>query len=416
MGAQDGRDERGPPERSKFGTLFGQYPLKAVFDNLRLPALHTLTLQSRRLTVYNAAAITDIHAALLSAPALTRLSLGFLVFGSQIYDAPPEDSGRAEIGSDVEPLATYAPRLERLGFAVRSPVRRCGAFDFVASVFGSSHWLDLKNPNNTIREITLALSGEPPDDSAAELLDRNLLLSEVRRFAKDDVSVGFEDEEPVEDAGNNSNDYIPSAKQHKDTATNRLECRQKFLTERPFPTRETRPLTSPQIPSSTPRRRSHPPYRTSIIFELDHWTLSSDVADRDGVLKFEPKLWDQTQCSFIFFPILRIGYSANSLALVVENFTSEEHDLFPNSAELDATYIASSSNSYATYKQTDLLSVFTSRIEHDSAGAIIASIHKTLRRRLVPDHDTDTKSVDPQRESHDCPLSDKALFNLVANS
>jgi hypothetical protein len=176
----------------------GQYPLKAVFDNLRLPALHTLSLQSRRLTVYNAAAITDIHAALLSVPALTRLSLGFLVFGSQIYDAPPEDSGRAEIGSDVEPLATYAPRLERLSFAVRSPVRQCGAFDFVASVFSSSHWLDLKNPNGTIREITLALSGEEPDDSAAELLDRGLLLSEVQRFAKDDVSVGFEDEEPVE--------------------------------------------------------------------------------------------------------------------------------------------------------------------------------------------------------------------------
>jgi hypothetical protein len=176
----------------------GQYPLKAIFDNLRLPALHTLSLKSQAMSWHNSTAITEVHAALLSAPALTTLALGILFLGDLVYNSAPKDLGLAPIRSDVEPLAAYAPRLEHISFVMATPIRR-GAFSFVGRVFAPSRWLDLKNAESTIREVTFVASlGEPPDDLAAELLDRNLLLSEVRGFVKDETTVAFEDEDPVE--------------------------------------------------------------------------------------------------------------------------------------------------------------------------------------------------------------------------
>ncbi|KAF8186747.1 hypothetical protein BJ912DRAFT_970611 [Pholiota molesta] len=151
------------------------------------------------MTWHNSTAITEVHAALLSAPALTKLALGILFLGDLVYNSAPKDLGLEPIRSDVEPLAAYAPRLEHISFAMATPIRRRGAFFFIGRVFAPSHWLDLKNAESTIREVTFVASlGEPPDDLAAELLDRNLLLSEVRMLVKDEMTIGFEDEEPVE--------------------------------------------------------------------------------------------------------------------------------------------------------------------------------------------------------------------------
>lgn len=157
-----------------------------------------LSLKSRAETWLDATAIHDVYAALVSTPAITKLSLGVLFLGGQTYDSVPASFRRTPIRSDVESLAMYAPRLEHLSFVVWSPLRRHGAFDFVQRIFASSHWLDLKNPTSTIREVTLVSAGTPPDDLVAELDDRRLLISEVRRFVKDEMTVRFEDEEPVE--------------------------------------------------------------------------------------------------------------------------------------------------------------------------------------------------------------------------
>ncbi|KAF8186758.1 hypothetical protein BJ912DRAFT_970645 [Pholiota molesta] len=177
-----------------------QYPLEALFDNLRLPALRTLSLKSQAMTWYNTTALTEVHAALLSAPALTTLALGVSFLGDLIYNATPEYLGLKAIGSDAEPLAAYAPRLEHLSFAMATPLRRRGAFDFVARAFAPRHWLDLKNATSTIRAVTFVASGAPPDDLdwVAERTDRRLLIAEVRRFVRDEVGVGFTEEDPLE--------------------------------------------------------------------------------------------------------------------------------------------------------------------------------------------------------------------------
>jgi hypothetical protein len=184
----------------------GQNPLKAVFDNLRLPALRTLSLASDLAdTVWrDSPAITVVHAALLSAPAITKLSLGLYFLGGQAYNSRPEHFGRTPIRSDIEPLVTYAPRLESLTFMMESPLRRHGGFQFIERVFASSRWLDLKSPTSTIKEVILMWFTLQEDDSdseidmVAERVDRGLLVSEVRRLVKDEVTVRFEEKESAE--------------------------------------------------------------------------------------------------------------------------------------------------------------------------------------------------------------------------
>lgn len=180
------------------GRNTGQYPLKAVFDNLRLPALRTLSLESRATTWYDSTAITEVHASLLSAPAITKLSLGMLFLGGQAYHSTPEYFGRTPIRSDIEPLVTYAPRLEHLSFLMWSPLRRHGGFQFIERVFASSRWLDLKRPTSTIREVILMSSTLQQSQTVAEHVDRSLFISEVRRLVKDEVTVRFEEEGSAE--------------------------------------------------------------------------------------------------------------------------------------------------------------------------------------------------------------------------
>ncbi|KAF8196487.1 hypothetical protein BJ912DRAFT_1081632 [Pholiota molesta] len=173
----------------------GYYPLKAAFDNLQLPALRTLSLRSRVATWYDATALTEVHAALMSAPAITKLSLGLSFLGGQMFS----DWRLTPISDDITPLVECAPRLEHLSFAIENPLRRYGWLPFVDRVFASSRWLDLKNPTSIIREVTFVLPDtSQPLDVVAECADRFLLILEVRKFAKDEVIVGCEEEGSIE--------------------------------------------------------------------------------------------------------------------------------------------------------------------------------------------------------------------------
>jgi hypothetical protein len=73
---------------------------------------------------------------------------------------------------------------------------------FVAWAFAPGHWLDLKNAASTVQGVTFVAAGAPPDgmgdDLVAEFADRRLLIAEVRRFVRDEVDVGFVEEEPLE--------------------------------------------------------------------------------------------------------------------------------------------------------------------------------------------------------------------------
>ncbi|KAF8186729.1 hypothetical protein BJ912DRAFT_1060009 [Pholiota molesta] len=172
----------------------GEYPLKAIFDNLQLPALRTLSLESRLGSWYDPTAFTEVHAALQSAPAITKLSVGISFLERE---APPADTGSVEqtpVEINITPLAEGAPRLEHLSFAMKDPLRRSSVVELVDGVFASGRWLDLKSPASTIREVTFVAS----DTSLATHVHLRWLVSEVRKFAKDNVIVEFEEEGPVE--------------------------------------------------------------------------------------------------------------------------------------------------------------------------------------------------------------------------
>jgi hypothetical protein len=170
----------------------GQYPLRAAFDNLQLPALRTLSLQSRAGTWYNAAALVDVHAAITSAPAITKLVLGTLFLGSDMH------LNLAQSGNGITPLAEVAPRLEHLNFEMLRPLAERDVL-FVDMVFGSNRWIDLQSPASIIREVTfVSMASDALIDVVTEGAYRSLLISEVREFVKDNVIIGFEEEGPVE--------------------------------------------------------------------------------------------------------------------------------------------------------------------------------------------------------------------------
>ncbi|KAF8186751.1 hypothetical protein BJ912DRAFT_1060031 [Pholiota molesta] len=174
----------------------GHYPLKAAFDNLRLPALRTLSLQSRTATWNDAAALTEVHTALTSAPAITELSLGERFLGGQ-GSAHAGPFGRTPIKNDIPPLAEGAPRLTHLGFSMWSLGGPRAVRRFVDRVFVASRWLDLKSSAGTVRAITFVGSySEAPMDVEAEDAYRNLLISEVRKFVEDEVVVRYEQQGP----------------------------------------------------------------------------------------------------------------------------------------------------------------------------------------------------------------------------
>jgi hypothetical protein len=136
----------------------------------------------------------------MSAPAITKLALGSLFLRGQTL--PPNlaflNPRRTPIGNDITPLVEWAPCLEHLSFAMESPLARSNASQFVDRAFGS-RWLDLKSPASIVREVTFVSSNPTkPIDVVAEHADRSLLISEARKFVKDEVVVGLEEEGSVE--------------------------------------------------------------------------------------------------------------------------------------------------------------------------------------------------------------------------
>ncbi|KAF8186743.1 hypothetical protein BJ912DRAFT_970601, partial [Pholiota molesta] len=147
-----------------------QYLLKTSLDNLHFPALRRLSLGSRVIPWFDVTAITDVHAILASAPAITALSLGLYFLGGQLnpfHEPAARGPGPLPMRDDIAPLAAYAPRLEHLSFDICTPLRgRNRASDFVATVFGSSKWLDLTAPASTVQKVTLVWRWDThgPDD------------------------------------------------------------------------------------------------------------------------------------------------------------------------------------------------------------------------------------------------------------
>jgi hypothetical protein len=171
----------------------GQYPLRAAFAHLQLPALRTLSLNSRARTWYGATALNDVEAALLSAPAVTALVLGRYFLSGRGH--PPAMAFFDPTRDPIAPLARCAPRLERLRFAMARPLEQEAWRPFVDRVFASGVWLDLKRPASTVREVTfMASATSRPVDMVVEHAERSLLTAEVQKFVGDEVVVGFEDE------------------------------------------------------------------------------------------------------------------------------------------------------------------------------------------------------------------------------
>ncbi|KAF8173640.1 hypothetical protein BJ912DRAFT_991807 [Pholiota molesta] len=145
-----------------------------------------LSLTSRARTWYGPTALAEVDAALGSAPARR---------------GHPADAAFFEPSENpVTPLAKSAPRLERLSFAVDSPLGQQEWRPFVERVFASSGWLDLKSPASGVQEVTFVVSSDTSQlvDMMAEHVDRSLMIAEVRKLVRDEVVVGFEERESFE--------------------------------------------------------------------------------------------------------------------------------------------------------------------------------------------------------------------------
>ncbi|KAF8174873.1 hypothetical protein BJ912DRAFT_989408 [Pholiota molesta] len=167
------------------------YPLNALFTNLHLPALRTLSLISHAATWRDSRAATEIQNVLKSAPAVTQLSLGpyFLCY---------PDNARVPTSTDraVPPLPLHAPHLSHL----KTELVCLGDDDaiivakgFVKNLFLSKEWLDLSGPANNIRKVTIIVKPMRWDvDSQFENIFKALLLWIIQRYIETMPNVSFE--------------------------------------------------------------------------------------------------------------------------------------------------------------------------------------------------------------------------------
>ncbi|KAF8186735.1 hypothetical protein BJ912DRAFT_970584 [Pholiota molesta] len=152
---------------------------------------------SRSRTWYGPTAIIEVDAALVSAPAVTALALGLGFLSGQGH--PADTTFLEPTRNPVTPLANSAPGLERLSIAMGTPLAQHGWRPFVERVFASSGWLDLESPASSVREVIFLVSDTyQPGDMVAEHAERRLLISEVRKFVRNEVVVGLEQEGSVE--------------------------------------------------------------------------------------------------------------------------------------------------------------------------------------------------------------------------
>ncbi|KAF8173631.1 hypothetical protein BJ912DRAFT_1147750 [Pholiota molesta] len=153
----------------------GQYPLRAAFAHLQLPALRTLSLNSRARTWYGATAFDDVEAALLAAPAVAKLVLGRYFLSGRGIPPPRRSSTRPGILSRPSRGVRRASNACAFRWRVRSR-RKCGR-----ALYG---------------EVTFVASATSrPVDMGVEHAERSLLMAEVQKCVGDEVVVGFEDEE-----------------------------------------------------------------------------------------------------------------------------------------------------------------------------------------------------------------------------
>ncbi|KAF8171519.1 hypothetical protein BJ912DRAFT_119239 [Pholiota molesta] len=134
-----------------------EFPLRTVFAQLDLPALHTLFVDTSQASWFDRDAVPELSAVLRSAPAVTTLTLrsGFLSLDTP---SPVLFSATGE----AEPFWRSAPHLAHLRFqTVRGNVWDEAAVKdaqntIVHNVFRrDNHWLRLDHPACPIQKITL---------------------------------------------------------------------------------------------------------------------------------------------------------------------------------------------------------------------------------------------------------------------
>ncbi|KAF9471807.1 hypothetical protein BDN70DRAFT_901041 [Pholiota conissans] len=148
------------------------FPINALFGDLYLPALHTLSLYSNMETWHNDDSIDELSNAILCAPNLTTLNLEgcFLFFDEEI-----------------EPFWRYASSLTHLQLEPRVwPKSNLNKTEFLNLFFESVlsrefGWLDLANTECSIRVVTLIIHNDnvAKDFATAHLLELSETIPRV---------------------------------------------------------------------------------------------------------------------------------------------------------------------------------------------------------------------------------------------
>ncbi|KAF8186002.1 hypothetical protein BJ912DRAFT_972583 [Pholiota molesta] len=181
---------------SHFGS--DAFPLSTLFQNLKLPALRTLSLSSSAPSWRDTGAITEIHDVLQSAPGITKLFLGtharakagFLCFGV------PNSAMPTAIGDTDMSLAMDAPHLTHLQVELRCAQTVDSAVlarRFVEEFFISNSWLGLASAMNTIRTITVVVKNAKRD-TVPDFYNimEDLLVWNIQKYVTTPTNVSFE--------------------------------------------------------------------------------------------------------------------------------------------------------------------------------------------------------------------------------
>jgi hypothetical protein len=138
------------------------FPLSFLFTNLRIPAVHTLSLSAPGAKAWSdVRALRELYAVLDAAPAVAQLALVDLT-----SSAPAPAIFSPVLKDPVEPLWHHAPALAHLCLtlasaqALRHDIREDFLARFVHALFASdTHWLELRHPACPVRAMTINNTG-----------------------------------------------------------------------------------------------------------------------------------------------------------------------------------------------------------------------------------------------------------------
>jgi hypothetical protein len=179
----------------------GASPLSTLFQNLKLPALRTLSLSSSAPSWRDAGALTEIHDVLKSAPAITKLFLGTYAAAARakagfLCFREPHSVMPTAIGDTDTFLAMDAPHLTHLQVELRCAQTVDSAVlarRFVEEFFIFNSWLGLASAMNTIRTVTVVVKNARRDtvpDFYSIMED--LLVWNIQKYVNTPTNVSFE--------------------------------------------------------------------------------------------------------------------------------------------------------------------------------------------------------------------------------